>query len=185
MSAKSQNGWATLTPDSNQLRIITIGPKDFTGHTGPAGFVLGHWALWSHEEIEPIDVNATAADDHWYGQRLIGGTTIPSNHWSATAIDLNAALHPQGVKAEDTFTPAQCRRIRARFTRRYPVLRWGGDFGTRPGSTAKPDAMHTELRPLAEASKADVRTLALELVHTPLGKRLQAMQDKPFKWENW
>ena len=176
----SQNGWGVLSTTSTLLRPWTIGPVTLTGRTGAAGFVLGHYALWYHEEIErlwPHDM--PDHDDHWHGMRQIGGTNVWSNHASATAIDLNAARHPQGTEPEQTFTSVQCRRIRTKMDDKYPVLKWGGDFNTTP------DPMHVEIRDLDEASKAEVRELALQLVPTPIGKRLIAAQAKPVKWEKW
>lgn len=178
----SQNGWGVIASDSSPLlRSWVIGPVTLTGRSGSPGFVLAHFALWFHEEIERLwPQDMPDHDDHWYGQRFIGGTNIPSNHWSATAIDLNALRHPQGSEPLETYTPTQVKRIRTKLNDKYsPAVKWGGDFNTTP------DSMHFELQLLSVASKEVIRALALELVQTPTGKRLIKAQTTPVKWENW
>lgn len=180
----SQNGWDAITSATSPLlRLWKIGPVTLLGHSGPPGFVLGHYALWWHEQIEPLWPPAMPPlpdhDDHWWSQRFIGGTQVPSNHWSATAVDLNALQHPQGTEPEDTFTLTACRRIRTKISGKYPVLKWGGDFRTTK------DPMHTELLSVEEASKTEVRGLALELVETPLGRRLIKAQSSPVPYREW
>lgn len=183
---RSQNGYPIIvSTTSRHLRPWTWGGVRLTGRSGPEGFVLAHYVQWFDEDVERLwapdmPEPGTPADDHWYGQRFIGGTTVPSNHWSATAVDLNALRHSQGTAPEETFTATQCRRIDTKMRDKYPVLKWGGRFSTTP------DSMHVELRTLGtEITRAQVRALALELVQTPVGKRLIAAQAKPVHWEKW
>lgn len=179
----SQNGWGCITTaNSKLLRPYKIGPVELVLRTGPAGFILAHNALWFHEEIERLWPDAMPDhDDHGWGQRYIGSTRTPSNHWSATATDLNARLHPQGPEPEVSFTAGQCRRIRKRVAENYGgTLLWGGDFR----STS--DAMHWELTDRASYSTpAKVRAVALDLVDTAVGRRLIKAQSVPVQWRSW
>lgn len=182
MAMLSQNKWACITSDTSRLlRSWEVGPVALPLRVGPAGFLLAHCAWWFHEEIEELwPEHMPDFDDHGWGQRFIGGTNVPSNHWSATAMDLNARLHPQGQKPESTFDTKQCKWIRSRMENRYDnVLKWGGDF------RSTPDSMHFELQDKNDFPASLVRTVALECVATPVGRRLIEAQPKPVLWENW
>jgi hypothetical protein len=61
-----------------------------------------------------------------------------SNHSSATAIDLNATLHPNGARG--TFTSKQVTAIRAILSACQNAVQWGGDF------TGTPDEMHFDIK---------------------------------------
>lgn len=177
----SENGWTLLTSTSSQLRPWVIGEKTFIGRTGPAGFVLAHWGQTWDESIERITGRDNPDDDHLYGVRPIGNTGIRSNHESATAIDINALRHPQHQDPSVSFTDTQIRLINRKMTEKYQgALVWGGNW-----SPANVDGMHTELEDLKKVSKEQIRALALELVQTPVGRRLIAAQTKPVKWEAW
>lgn len=183
MTRQSSNGWGVIeSVTSKSLRPWTIGPITLIGRVGPAGFLLAHQALWFHEEIEPLwPADMPDYDDHWYGQRYIGGTDTPSNHWSATAIDLNAKRHPQHVPVLETFTAAEARRIRTRLRDKYDgAIEWGGDW-----SPARVDAMHFELRDKAQFTSQEITRIALEQVQTAVGRRLLRAQDQPVLWEKW
>lgn len=181
MTAISANGWRTITSaESESLRLWQVGTVLLTLRSGPAGFVLAHFGQWWHEEIERLDQRDMPDDDHGWGQRFIGNTGIPSNHWSATAVDLNALRHPQHMPTLETFTATQARRIRTKLVDKYPGLVWGGDW-----SPENVDSMHIEFDLLSRFTRTDVRDLALALVPTPVGKRVIAAQPKPVTWENW
>ena len=180
-SLRSDNGWVCLSADSSLLRVWQVGPVSLTLRSGPAGFVLAHYATNWHEKVEPLQIrDMPDHDDHGHGVRYIGGGTsgVPSNHWSATAIDLNARRHPQGTAPLETFTLSQVRMIRRWVSEKYPGLVWGGDWNA-------VDSMHTEFDDIKRFTKDDVRDLALQLVHTPLGQRVIAAQAKPVHWEKW
>lgn len=178
----SQNGWGVISSStSNVLRPWRIGPVTFTGRTGAAGFMLAHFTQWFHEEIEPLwPDDMQDNDDHWWGLRQISGTSVWSNHASATAVDLNARRHPQGTEPEQTFTSTECVRIRKKMTEKYEgALKWGGDFRTTP------DPMHIELQEKSDFPAPVIRSIALDLVSTPVGKRLIASQSKSVNPDNW
>lgn len=177
----SDNGWVCLATGSPSLRLWRVGPIELMLRSGPAGFVFAHYATNWHEKVEPLQVRDTPDfDDHGHGTRFIGGGTsgVPSNHWSATAIDLNAKRHPQGVATFDTFTAVQARTIRRWVDEKYPGLVWGGDWNA-------VDSMHTEFDDISRFTKNDVTAFALTLVNTPLGKRVIAAQPDPVTWQKW
>lgn len=175
---RSDNGWSTLGTGSSLLRSWVVGPITFIGRAGPAGFVLTHLAQWFHEEIERLDQRDMPFDDHMYGARFIGNTGVPSNHWSATAVDLNALRHPQGTGELATFTPTQVKRIRTKLGDKYAGVIWGGDWNA-------VDSMHFELDDISKFTKDAVHDLAVDLVHTPIGKRVIAAQAVPVRWQSW
>lgn len=159
----SQNGWPVITPEdmaAGALRYWVIPGKardiTFPLLPGAPGFVLAHWCLYFDREIE--DLEASVGDDHGWSHRAIGGTDEWSNHASATAVDLNALKHPQGVRG--TFTTTQQYKILDALDRRYrAVIRPGLTFRT----TA--DDMHFELA----TGLILVRELAATLFYTPRG----------------
>lgn len=179
-SLVSDNGWRCLDSASPSLRLWVVGPITLKFRTGPAGFVLAHYSWNWHEKVEPLNQRDMPFDDHGHGERFIGGGTsgVPSNHWSATAVDLNALRHPQGDNPEMSFTSSQMRTIRRFATEKYPGLVWGGDWNA-------VDSMHTEFDEISRFTKDDVRDLALQLVHTPLGQRVIAAQPQPVTWQKW
>jgi hypothetical protein len=156
----SQNGWQVLQGSQTRKWIIPGTGRHLVLNPDHAGFVLAHTALWYHERVERLDLGQW---DEWgYALRpIVGGTSGYSNHASGTAMDLNAVQHPLGVAASRTFTTAQLTRIRRRL-RFLRVLRWGGDYRTRP------DAMHWEIN----ASPDAVRRRAAVLRLTPRGRRV-------------
>lgn len=157
----SQNGWGILKEDSKYLYDWVVPTHDgnviLPLRRGPAGFVLCHYALWHSERVEPV---FGQGDDFGYAARPIAGTTTPSNHWSATAEDLNASKHPSGVPG--TFTVGQRVQIRTRLEVAYPALKWGGDF------TTTVDEMHFELK----TDRAGAQDNAEALMDTSRGRRL-------------
>lgn len=115
---------------------------------GDVSVVLLDWAAWYDREIEPL-VGGTL-DDWGYAERMVrGSTTTRSRHSWGGAIDLDAIKHPMGKR--NTFSPEQQRKIRAKIREYNGVLRWGGDYTTRP------DDMHYEINggPAAVAREAN------------------------------
>lgn len=128
---------------------------------GHLGFILAHFALWFHEEVERLD---TGVWDEWgWSYRPVrGSTSVWSEHAAAVAADLNATRHPMGTEAPETFTRAQVARIRRRLRTRYRgLVEWGAEWG-------RPDPMHFQL---AE-DRPGLRALALALAKTPRGRRI-------------
>lgn len=128
----SQNGWPEITSghDPRLVRMPWV-----TGRVlgGDVATVLGYVAERFDAEVEPVDVDASWG---WAHRPVRGGTAL-SNHASATAIDLNAPLHPLGVHG--TFTDEQVAAIRSILADVAPAVAWGGDYADRP------DEMHLEI----------------------------------------
>lgn len=160
----SQNGWPVLQPDSARLHTWVIPVKTGTIklriRDGSAGFCLAHYAMFHSEEIE--NVVGRVLDDWGYAKRNVVGDTVPSNHSSGTAIDLNATAHVLG--ATNTYTDAQERNIRARLKAMHGVIRWGGDYKNRK------DEMHFEIVQNIAAVEAEAK----KWMSSPRGKRLLA-----------
>lgn len=130
--AYSQNGWSvdplrsSRTVPGTSLRIVV--------RDGPAGDLLIEFLRRFHERVEPLDHGQL--DDWGYAHRPIAGTTVFSNHASATAVDVNALQHVQG--RHGTFTGAQVREIRAILVEFDHTIAWGGDW-------SNVDEMHFEI----------------------------------------
>lgn len=182
MTRVSSNGYPVIESfDDPRLRPWRVGPTVLILRSGPPGFLLAHNALWFHRKIERLWLeDMPDHDDHGYGQRFIGGTSIPSNHWAAVAEDLNARRHPQGTPVEATFTADQAARIRKRLVTTYRgLIGWGGNW--RPENV---DSMHFEL--VSYEHRDEVRALAVSLARdTPIGRQLIAAQEKPVEWVKW
>ncbi len=133
----SQNGW----PASSDRAAIGVVNPSVAGVTFPGGVkggdvetVLMYVADRFNREVEPLH-------DGWcwgHAFRPIVGSTVYSNHASATAIDCNAPAHPQHKRG--TFSASQVTKIRAIVGACDGVVRWGGDFN---GTSV--DEMHFEI----------------------------------------
>lgn len=171
---QSQNGWPVL--DADQIRVWALPdrngkPLRYPGGDivqlplarGAAGFILAHTALWYHERVESLTTQRQHDEWGWAPRDIRGSSTI-SNHASGTAMDLNATLHPMGVPTLNTMTHEKVATIH-RHLRWLRVLRWGGDYVTRP------DAMHWEV----DASPARVRLRVARLLLTKRGRRIHKL----------
>jgi hypothetical protein len=156
----SSNGWPVLEGHQVATWHLPGADRAFTLAPGPPGFLLAHFALWFHECVEPL--NVAPFDDWGYARRLIRGSSSTwSNHASGTAIDLNATVHPLGVR--DTFSEAHYALIRTRLRGRYAqTIAWGAEWRSRA------DEMHYEIA----TSRADVSALVDYLRRTARGRRL-------------
>lgn len=130
----SLNGWPVVY-SSDDLQKTLAGQRMPNGvRRGDVEVVLGYVAEQFHRRVEPL---VTGWCWGWNNRAVTGGTA-PSNHASATAIDLNAPNHPYG-KA-NTFTPVQRDTIHDILAEvGGGVVRWGGDY------TGNRDDMHFEI----------------------------------------
>lgn len=162
---RCDNGWRGLTRDECFVwRIPGTQPgRHLVMSPGPAGFVLAHLALYFHDRVEALDPGVW--DDWGWAWRPIRGTTDTLSNHAGYAMDLNATRHPMGVPTHQTFTATQRARIHTRLAWMRKVVRWGGDYRTRP------DAMHFEI----VGSPAAVKAVALMLRMTPRGRRIRKM----------
>jgi peptidoglycan hydrolase-like protein with peptidoglycan-binding domain len=134
----SQNGWSAGTPskigglDTSYVPGTKVRLPQGV-RRGDVATVLHYVAAQFHQHVEPLHAGWC-----WgYNYRPIEGSTALSNHSSGTAIDLNAPRHPMGRR--NTFTSAQVTQIRRILAFCDGVIRWGGDYRTRP------DDMHFEI----------------------------------------
>ena len=132
--ATSQNGWPIVERDR-----CDQGP--FHGVRFPNGILAGpvatvaRWQLDRYvATVEPLIAGACWG---WF-VKPIEGSQVASNHGSATAWDINATRHVMGRPASASMTARQITACRAIVAQSGGVLRWGGDYRTRP------DPMHWE-----------------------------------------
>jgi peptidoglycan hydrolase-like protein with peptidoglycan-binding domain len=136
-------GFRTVPGTNTRLEVVN----------GPAGDILMYVAEQFHKRVEPLTLSL---DDWGYSYRAnVNNPTQWSNHASATAIDLNAIKHANGLRG--TFSSAQVAEIRRILDEVGGVVRWGGDFRTTK------DEMHFEIN----ASAAKVQQAWNRLVGTP------------------
>ncbi len=160
------NGWPTL--DINQVKPWELPDTNliFLLRQADAGFVLMHFVYNFHQTIESLLVDGQWGDDHGWSPRFIAGTNIPSNHWSGTAVDLNALAHPFGER--NTFTKA-VKLVRLHWllkTKYKGMITWGGSWNN-------PDEMHFEIN----ATRAELAPLAQELRKTAWGMKIRQLND--------
>lgn len=160
----SSNGWAIIGRDQTRQWLVPDTDIGLPLRGGNAGFVLTHFADNFHRTIEPLNVGPIG-DDFGWSPRVIAGTSIPSNHWSGTAIDLNSVTHPQGVRG--TFIKAKkLARLQWMLRTKYKgMIAWGGNWRTTV------DEMHFEI----VASQPEIRMLAQELRKTTAGQKIMAI----------
>lgn len=155
----SYNGW-TASPDPHTFggldnREVTGAPgvKCAPGvRAGDVATVLFYVAEQFNKYVEPL-----VAGTCWgFNYRPDANNPhVLSCHASATAIDLNAPKHPNGVRG--TFTPAQVAMIRTILAACEGVVHWGGDF------VGTDDEMHFEI--FGDAAK--VASVARKLAGDP------------------
>lgn len=164
MTDRTPNGWPLVPSTEGTRKLVIPGTgRHLIVAGGPGALILGHLALWFHEEVERLDVGVWD-EWGWAFRPQRGTTTTWSEHAGGRAIDLNATRHPMGVETLQTLTRAQVSRIRRRLVKVYRgLVEWGGEWD-------RPDAMHFQLvhAPwrLARAAK--------RLANTPRGRRVLA-----------
>ena len=163
-------GWPVLDTDSRLLHSWKIpgwkGSMPIRG--GSVGFILAHFMLFYHEEVERLD-EGHPHDDWGYARRQVTGGSSWSEHAAGSAMDLNATQHPYGVSAYRTFTDRQMSNIRKRIASLQknnggtPVLRWGATYNT-------PDGMHFEV--MCNGRMEVAERVARRLIDTPRGDKI-------------
>lgn len=133
---RGEFGWSAN--DRSVIRSYTIPgtSRKIALRMGNISVVLLDFFSWFDKNIESID--GGTLDDWGYAERTVrGSTTVMSRHAWGGAGDLNALKHPMGKW--NTFTSAQRAKIRAKLTEYEGVIRWGGNY------TSRPDDMHFEI----------------------------------------
>jgi hypothetical protein len=146
----SQNGWPVVGKSACDtkplIRDIAVPNGVLAGDVA----VIFRWLAKEYDRrVEPLHPGWCWG---WY-VKAIEGTSVVSNHASATAVDFNAPSNPMGTATRKVLTEdqiAQCHRLEDESDN---VLRWGGDYVSRP------DSMHWEI----VGSRAAVRRLAAKL----------------------
>lgn len=173
----SQNGWVVYDETSHFVRTQVAG-VGFWSATPDVAYILDDYTLWFHNTIEKLTlpVKVFPGYDDWsYNVRSVRGQTSGySNHSSATARDLNATLHPRGVRG--SFTASQ-RRLMAERQMRYKdpltgisVIRLGEFYTISPV-----DGMHVEIN----ASPAAVARVVAHLKALAAQAIKEAEDDMP------
>lgn len=154
----SANGWPVLT-ETPPAQTIPGTDIRLSVRPGDVATVLLEVAARFHREVEPLDMPVREDPGHddwgWAYRPVRGQSTGFSNHASGCAVDLNATLHPRGVRG--TFTRRQEAAVRRILASTFDartgrnVIRWGRDY-----SLAPEDPMHFEVN----ASSAAVSRVA-------------------------
>lgn len=159
-SANDRSVIASYTVPGTSLRIAL--------RKGDVSVVLLEFLRRYHLEVEPL--HNTPQDLWGYAERTIrGSSTTLSNHASGTAVDVRATAHPLGKRG--TFTPAKLAALRRLLADFGPVLRWGGDYVSRP------DEMHIEIN----AGATTVKRLA-DGIRAHNGTAPAASTEEPLSW---
>lgn len=148
--ANSQNGWPVATrgaqDDAALIRDIKV----------PNGVLAGDVAVifrWLAKEYDRrVERLISGWCWGWFVKPIEGSSTV-SNHASGTAVDFNAPANPMGVPTRQVLTAEQIAECHKLEDESDNVLRWGGDYVSRP------DAMHWEI----VGSQAAVRQLAARI----------------------
>jgi hypothetical protein len=143
----SQNGWPVVPRSSVDEKPLIRDVKVPNGVLAGDVAVIFRWLAEQYDRrVEPLRAGWCWG---WFVKSIEGSSTI-SNHASGTAVDLNAPDNPMGVPTSKVMTAAQIKTCHAIEDESDDVLRWGGDYVTRP------DAMHWEI----VGSRAAVKKLA-------------------------
>ena len=158
MAARSQNGWPVVGRDACDraplIRDITV----------PNGVLRGHVAIvfrWLATEYDRRVERLVAGHCWGWLVKDIEGSSVVSNHASATAVDFNAPANPMGSgTTRKSMTQRQIDTCHQLEQESGGVLRWGGDF-------TRNDPMHWEI----VGTPAEVAAFARKIT-TPVETRV-------------
>lgn len=166
MARLSENGWPCLEYGDPRIHRWGVplrgGVLYINLRQGSVGFVLCLAIMLWDKWIEPV--YGKVLDDWGHAVRPVRGGTTPSNHYSATAVDLNAMRHPLGRVG--TVVKAALWRTLLR-TRLAGIVKWGGDY------LGRKDEMHNEARP--GVPLAAFEKLAKRRLNSKMGQALIAL----------
>jgi hypothetical protein len=162
---RSYNGW----PASPTLSTIVIEPVPGCRlrvlDNRNVADIFTYLVQQYHKRVDDV-TKPHPADDWGYNYRPNRNNPLElSCHASATAIDLDATEHPNGVATAKTFTPRQIAEIHDILEELEGVVRWGGDY------TNTADAMHFEIIAKPGGVRAIGRKLRRGLVVPKLTSR--------------
>lgn len=149
----SQNGWPVDPP----LTTITVAGHSAQVRVGDVALLLAWAAQQWDAHVEPL-----TSLSGWRSAAVntASGGIPTSNHLSATAIDLNGAVHPYEATHRATWRPTitgeKRAAVHAIIAEAGGVLRWGGDY-----VSPWRDEMHVEVVGSAAQVAAVVDRLGL------------------------
>lgn len=136
--AKSYNGWSASPNLKTRVIEPVKGVKLRVRDNDNIALLFTYLVQEYHERVDSV-TGPHKADDWGFAYRVNRNAKNLSNHASATAIDLDATEHPNGVPTAKTFTQREIREVHKILSELDGVIAWGGDYrGT-------PDAMHFEI----------------------------------------
>lgn len=134
--SNSQNGWPVLPPSSKKVVPLVVSGVSFPGGVHANLYTIFYYLVSRYvASVEPLHAGKCGG----HVVRNIGTTTTPSNHASATAVDINWDLHADNTSPSKSMTPAQIAACHALVEYFNGVIRWGGDYHS------DPDPMHWEI----------------------------------------
>lgn len=136
--AKSYNGWSASPTLKTRVIEPVRGVRLRVRDNDNIAFVFTYLVQQYHARVDDV-TGPHKADDWGFAYRKNRNAGNLSTHASATAVDLDAVEHPNGVPTLKTFTQAQVREINAILRELEGVIAWGGNF------RITPDAMHFEI----------------------------------------
>ncbi|MFW0790097.1 M15 family metallopeptidase [Gordonia sp. CPCC 205333] len=138
----SENGWRMVNRDS----CIVIDDGEIAKQmatapirAGTAALVLGAWARWYHEHVEPIIGPVWG----WSATNDVSD----SNHLSGTALDINAPKYPWGAR---TMPAQRIAKVRNGLREFEGLVFWGADWD-------RADEMHYQINGTADQLAAFAR----------------------------
>lgn len=140
MTEHSQNGWPA-SPALLTRTIVVDGASFKVADNRDVETVFTYLLTRYAAEVEPL-IPAQCGGYNYRPNR--NNPSQLSNHASATALDVNWLMHPNGVATSHTFTAAQIAAVHviyASVPELSNLVHWGGDWSS-PLTT---DAMHHEL----------------------------------------
>ena len=136
--AKSYNGWSASPNLKTRVIEPVKGVKLRVRDNNNIALLFTYLVQEYHKRVDSV-TGPHEADDWGFAYRANRNAKNLSNHASATAIDLDATEHPNGVPTAKTFTQREIKEVHKILSELDGVIAWGGDYlGT-------PDAMHFEI----------------------------------------
>jgi hypothetical protein len=146
----SQNGWPVVARSAVDEAPLIRDVKFPNGVLEGDVAVVARWQVAQYDRrVERVDKGECWG---WF-VKVIEGSSVISNHSSATAWDINAPDNPMGSgTTKRSMTAGQIMQCHAIEAESGNVLRWGGDFG-------RNDPMHWEI----VGTKAQVAAFAAKI----------------------
>jgi hypothetical protein len=133
----SENGWRMCNRDECERIFIPGANNTFLAamivRKGDAEVILRAWAIWYHNNVEPLDRYQSGVGDDWGWSAT---NDVPnSNHLSGTALDFNASQYPWGSR---TMPQARIAKVREGLRLFEGTIFWGADW-------SRADEMHYQI----------------------------------------